>query len=178
MRERNILERKGMSALRLVKSIENFLSRLFILTGAVCLIGIVVVVLLNVALRIFNISLMWYLELCSVFVVWLAFLPLGINYLLGRHFVIDTFVRILPGRLRLAQDLIVDIVTLICITLLSVSALDAININGGMELNTLPVTLAVAAYLPVVIGASSYFLLIVSKYVKLLLGSEREGARA
>ena len=168
-----------MKTREIIEICEKWAGRLFTLTGTLCLVGIVFVVMLNVVLRfVFNSPLMWYLELCSTFVVWLAFLPLGANYLLNRHFIIDTFVCFLPKRFVPVQRLVADVVCLACTLLLAVSGLDAIEVNGGMELTMLPVSLTYAAYLPVVVGAVSHFVLIVLKYVKLCLGSGHGRAAA
>ncbi len=168
-----------MKLREIIESGEKWVSRLFVLVGALCLTGIVVVVVLNVVMRfVFNQPLMWYLELCAIFVVWLAFLPLGANYYLNKHFIIDTFTRCLPAKFLPIQTGIVDLVSLVCAALLAVSALDAIEINGGMELNMIPLSLTIASYLPVVVGAVSYVILILLKYLKLCLGTSKERASA
>ncbi|MDR1518709.1 MAG: TRAP transporter small permease subunit [Planctomycetota bacterium] len=161
-----------MKTIAIIESAERFVTGLFVLVGSACLAGIVLTIGYSVILRyIFNQPLLWYLELCSVFVVWLAFFPLGANYLLNRHFTIDTFVRVMPESWRPAQMAIVDLLSLACAVLLAVSSYDAIDINGNMELNTIPLPLAISSYLPVLVGGVSYFALILLKYAKLSLGA-------
>ena len=168
-----------MKTRELIESCEKWAVRVFTLAGVVCLVGIVAVVMLNVFLRfLFNRPLMWYLEQCSIFVVWLAFLPLGANYFLKRHFIIDTFIHYLPGKYRPVQTLVADAACLVCTALLAVSAMDAIEINGAMELNMIPISLTYASYLPVAVGAASYFVLIVLKYVKAVMGTGNERVSA
>lgn len=165
--------------MRFIATFEKWSARVFTLAGTVCLVGIVLVIMLNVVLRfVFNLPLMWYLELCTIFVVWLAFLPIGANYLLNRHFIIDTFVCLLPKKYVPVQRFVADVACLGCTLLLAVSAMDAIEVNGGMELTMIPVSLTYAAYLPVVIGAVSHFVFIVLKYVKLCTGSGNERTSA
>ena len=163
-----------MKAIDFIESGEKVFQKIFILIGASCLLGIVGVILLNVVLRyVFNSPLMWYLELCSILVVWLAFAIMGFNGLLGKHFVIDTFINLLPKGLMPLQKLIVDVACLTCIVLLIIATADVIAVNGGMTLNTIPITMTSGFYLPVGIGAATYFLVLILRYVKLALRGKR-----
>lgn len=149
---------------RIISDFETNLSTL-------CLLGIVLTILLNVAARIiFNYPFMWTLELCSILVIWSVYWSFGINYKSGLHLSVDALITHLPRRFTNFLDIFKDIIIFVTIVIIITSSVVAIKINFSITTNVLEVSVGLAYYLAVLIGSLSMLSYILHKYYRKIRG--------
>lgn len=151
------------------KDVEGHLAKILTFIGALCMAGIVTVIILNVILRfVFNAPIMWSIEGCSILVVWMTFIVFGVNHREKLHFRIDAIVQLFKPRIRRYITMVADLLTLVCLGFLLYSSIIAVIANGMMPMMTIELPVMFTFYLPMLIGILSYIF-----YGLISLGRER-----
>ena len=144
------------------------MKKIIIMASTIALICIVGVILINIVARsIFNSPISWSFELTSILIIWSVYLVFGVNYQDKKHFRIDILKEKLNDKVRKILDIFSDLIILTTLLIIIYFSISAIKINIAISTMALNFPVALAYYLPVLIGSVSMILYLFSKYIKL-----------
>lgn len=145
--------------------------------SGICLALIVLTILVSVILRgVFNTPLISGGELSSMFIVWSIYSVFALNFFEEKHFKIDIVDTLVPKRVMVVLDVLVDFLTFGILIILLVYSMKAIETNKSIRTVATGVPIVFVFYLPFLLGCLSFLGILVMKYVR-LIASTRDSHR-
>ena len=158
--------------LRRLRTVENLVGRAEELLGMLLVAALAIVVNLQIFSRyLFHAPFIWPEEVARLLLVWIAFIGAAAMTRRGADIAVDTFVLLLPDRLRRAFLLFRDVVMVVLFGFISMQGVELARAVAGMPLIATGMPTAMLAWPLLACGVLTVFHCL-SRIVTLVLTGE------
>jgi TRAP-type C4-dicarboxylate transport system permease small subunit len=162
--------------MRHVKKALEMIMRVELLIGAILIITMVAIMVLEVIMRyIFNNSIIWVQEFVIMIFIWITMLGGSAASMTKTHVTITTFSQKLPNRLKTVLQIFVSLVIIAVLVYLLLTLPASIAIQNKTKTSSMPITIGKGHYYSTPLMVAAVLMCITQLYylfyeVRMLLG--------